>query len=457
MDYQYILDSLGLSACIISIEKSPEKKPAKIRIVEGNREYYETMPGFTPGMLYSDLVPEEGNFEYYCRCSAIDGKRMHAYVYVPTMKCWIDSIYLPLKSDDPDYGYCIFILETTTGEDPTRRSNVSIDVARDVIKTCVKLRDATNYAETMADCIGDIREICDADSCALLTVDEDRDEYTLLATKFRDNHTTHSPEQRPIDDGFSAAVRTWPETLGEHDCIIIKNSSDMDDLRKRNPVWVASLDEANVSTLVFFPVKSANKTEGYIWATNFDVDKTVQIKETLELTSFFLGAEISKHNLLMELQRISNIDLLTGIYNRNAMNAYVDRVVNKDIILRNYGVVFADLNGLKKVNDSGGHTAGDALLVEAAQALRRCFPSNMIFRAGGDEFVIIDEKSSMDSFADAVEKLRNDHGETGIVSFAVGSYYADNGKDIRHSMMVADERMYEDKKEYYRKHPESKR
>ncbi len=92
MDYKGILETLGLSACIISMEKKADRKKSEIRIVEGNREYYDSMPGFVPGMLYSDLVPQEENFEYYCYCSAFEGQRMHAYVYTPSMNCWIDTL-----------------------------------------------------------------------------------------------------------------------------------------------------------------------------------------------------------------------------------------------------------------------------------------------------------------------------------------------------------------------------
>ncbi len=49
MDYKGILETLGLSACIISMEKKADRKKSEIRIVEGNREYYDSMPGFVPG------------------------------------------------------------------------------------------------------------------------------------------------------------------------------------------------------------------------------------------------------------------------------------------------------------------------------------------------------------------------------------------------------------------------
>ena len=55
----------------------------------------------------------------------------------------------------------------------------------------------------------------------------------------------------------------------------------------------------------------------------------------------------------------------------------------------NYAVVFADLNGLKRVNDEKGHNAGDRLLRTASAKLSQVFCDCDIYRAGGDEFMLI--------------------------------------------------------------------
>ena len=51
-------------------------------------------------------------------------------------------------------------------------------------------------------------------------------------------------------------------------------------------------------------------------------------------------------------------------------------------------MVFADLNGLKRINDCDGHQAGDLLLKNASMALQNAFIGDEIYRAGGDEFLI---------------------------------------------------------------------
>lgn len=57
------------------------------------------------------------------------------------------------------------------------------------------------------------------------------------------------------------------------------------------------------------------------------------------------------------------MDMLTGVLDRNEMNNTVDNLrKNTDNSIKGLGIVFADLNGLKKVNDNGGHAAGDLLI-----------------------------------------------------------------------------------------------
>ena len=68
---------------------------------------------------------------------------------------------------------------------------------------------------------------------------------------------------------------------------------DMEEAHKIAPEWIDSLRHAGVNTLVIYPLRSDNKTIGYIWAGNFPVEKTLMIKETLGVTAFILSAEIA--------------------------------------------------------------------------------------------------------------------------------------------------------------------
>ena len=147
--------------------------------------------------------------------------------------------------------------------------------------------------------------------------------------------------------------------------------------------------------------------------------------------------------------------MLTGVLNRNEMNNKIDAIRNsKDIELKGLGIVFADLNGLKRVNDNEGHEAGDLLLKNAAMVLQNVFVGDQIFRAGGDEFMILLTYTTEDVIKDKIVKARKLSKKYGNVSFAMGYAYHNDSKDITGALKLADQRMYEDKAKYYVDHPE---
>ena len=148
--------------------------------------------------------------------------------------------------------------------------------------------------------------------------------------------------------------------------------------------------------------------------------------------------------------------MLTGVMNRNEMNNYVDALAKKSYE-KSVGVLFADLNGLKAVNDSEGHVAGDNLLKNAANALSDVFDVHEIFRAGGDEFVGIMTGVTEEEVSEKAEKLRTAAEKYDNLVFAIGVAYEDDVKKVRLALHNADERMYADKKHYYELHPEKKR
>jgi diguanylate cyclase (GGDEF)-like protein len=79
-------------------------------------------------------------------------------------------------------------------------------------------------------------------------------------------------------------------------------------------------------------------------------------------------------------------DSLTGFHNRNYFSQKVDTVIGADFP---QAVVVADMNNLKRVNDSHGHAAGDALIKAFADAARAQWPQADHYRIGGDEFLFI--------------------------------------------------------------------
>ena len=124
---------------------------------------------------------------------------------------------------------------------------------------------------------------------------------------------------------------------------------------------------------------------------------------------------------------------------------------------KNIGILFADLNGLKTMNDDHGHSAGDKLIKDAAKILKEVFPEDEIYRAGGDEFMVLLRDTTISQLESSAKKIKELAASTDSVSFAIGISLEEDSQHIYNAMKNADVNMYEDKKKFYEQFPERKR
>ena len=118
--------------------------------------------------------------------------------------------------------------------------------------------------------------------------------------------------------------------LGEEgDCIIIRDKNDMEYISRINNPWYLTLVEAGVKSIVLFPLRQGNELLGFIWAINFDTEETLRIKETLELTTFFISSHISRYKVLKRLKHMGYTDTLTDLPNRFAFTEYISGLIER--------------------------------------------------------------------------------------------------------------------------------
>jgi len=152
----------------------------------------------------------------------------------------------------------------------------------------------------------------------------------------------------------------------------------------------------------------------FIWRVAWSVERT----------------DAERRAMAKELRRLSERDPLTGLYNRRRLD---EEIVRQLAILqrhhRAFAVLMIELDCFKEVNDTAGHAAGDALLVEVAHSLRRQLrTADYVARFGGDEFVVllpdVDEGSATavaNKVLDAVREIRIPAGDSILtVSASVG-------------------------------------
>lgn len=460
VDIQAIVDGIGAATCVLSVEKLPDGSRGTIRIVTGNRAYIESIerpiPGtellvdkFVPNCEYTRYLTRDLNLEEYCFRAATMGECLHSYVHPDRFDAWINVTFLPLDYHEDNLDYCLISLEFNLEPDTGQLSSVRSDSAVQVLESAIKLRSLDSFESAMAEVVGDVRELCRAQYCCVLLVDEEKRDCSVLAESIGEGSVLR-PMAVYIDAAFYEIVESWKETISGSYCLVAKDEHDMNVVKERNPRWYESLSGAFVDNIVLFPLKSHGVLLGYIWVVNFDPDRSRNIMEALELTTYVLASEVDNYLLVHRLTLLSSQDILTGVMNRNEMNRYVEALCNGEegegLPL---GVIFADLNGLKAINDSRGHVAGDRLLKDAAGVLTQLFDLHSVFRAGGDEFVVIATGLSEAELEEKVEALKEASKRTQDVSFAIGSCAIDDCRNVREALQCADARMYVDKDAHY--------
>ena len=455
MDYQAFVNHVKMPCCVLSVAKNAGGSRGEIRILCANQPYRDTMgPAYYDNMPYYELVPQDNKFEEFCFRAAILKEKMHAYVETKALNCWTDQTMIPLDSDNENMGYCQFIFEFTKAAEVERMADVSVGTAEAVVKATLKLMNKEHFTTGVENVLEDIMAASEAKACRIMLVDHERQEASLLCEKLIPEAW---PDRNEGEDVITYDLaKTWEALIGVSNAVIIKDEHDMTAIEQQNPFWAGTMRTHGVTSLVLIPLRGADEVIGYLYVVNFNVSLVVEVKELLELLAFLLGSELYTHLLVRKLEIISSIDELTGLNNRRAMVERLREIDRRKKRLP-FGVINIDLNGLKTVNDGEGHEAGDRLLIQAAELLRKVFYHEELYRTGGDEFVVIPVGIEKEVFEKKVRRLRCDVAKNSSVSFAIGAYWSDGGTDVTHAMKQADEFMYEDKRAFYEANPEKRR
>lgn len=163
----------------------------------------------------------------------------------------------------------------------------------------------------------------------------------------------------------------------------------------------------------------------------------------------------AEHDREIVLTDHAHHDELTGLLNRRGLFEHWE-------VLEGFTCVFfADVDGLKTVNDTMGHAAGDLLLRTATQRLRDAArPSDLLARVGGDEFVLVTRGvTKADDVAAITERLRAAvcgpfvvGAEVLDLSLSIGSVLCDAEADLAGVLAGADQAMYEEKRQRKTEH-----
>lgn len=154
-----------------------------------------------------------------------------------------------------------------------------------------------------------------------------------------------------------------------------------------------------------------------------------------------------------ELELRCRTDSMTGMWNHAAYEEMQDEFENLSEV-GSVGIIFADINGLKSINDNRGHVYGDNYIIRFSEILLQHFEAEECYHISGDEFVVVLRGISQFELAKKVGKLSNQLRMKHIPVASIGCAWTVNQKEIRDVIREAEKMMYMDKsrwrKKYYR-------
>ncbi|WP_172408350.1 PAS domain S-box protein [Desulfosporosinus sp. FKA] len=204
-------------------------------------------------------------------------------------------------------------------------------------------------------------------------------------------------------------------------------------------------------------IKTTRRSKKFEWLLK-KKDGTIIPGEVM-LTSILINEKRVFHVLWRDISErkkmerrfefLSYRDFLTGLYNRRFFEEELKRLD----VQRNYPltVVFVDVNGLKLINDSFGHSMGDQLLKTVAEVIKgSCRSDDIIARLGGDEFVLLLPKTSASETDQILKRIKTRALEEKVGSIALSVSFGyetktHKGENIYEILKKAEDYMYKKK------------
>ena len=251
-----------------------------------------------------------------------------------------------------------------------------------------------------------------------------------------------TPEKDNLQNLPPEICANWYRNFSENKNIIIK---DLEDIREEDPLQYENLKRQDIHSLVVVPLYDDEKVIGFYGVDNPPGQALEYAQNMLQIMAHFIVSSLKRRELVAQLQSMSYLDQLTQIGNRFAMDRFMAQMKTDESI----GIVYCDITGLKRVNDTQGHEAGDRLIVRATESLERVFEGYGLFRIGGDELLALCPQITDELLEQKVVQLKKDMQEHSV-TIAVGAVWEKDCKSgIDKLLSEADKRMYEDKKAYY--------
>ena len=308
------------------------------------------------------------------------------------------------------------------------------------ISTCIQLlNESEEFDNAIQKVLQQIGIFFQADRVNMMDVNEQRKvifcRFEWCADSIRER--IHTVQGMPVD-----RIPSIYEACKRKEHLIIPN---IEELAQQSLPDYESLSARDVVSFFIVPYEKENVARGYI-----EVDNP---KSNLDCISMVDSILFSIANVMKRKQMLDTLtyyiyhDGMTGLLNRNRYSAFLEE--SKTMEYHAMGIIFGDINGLKKMNRDFGHTYGNKVINQVPSIMMNCYPDADCYRLSGDEFCIISKDQDYDAFMQQLQLMEPQFDLVALYGVSIGHTYTKNHHDIEELIRHAEEAMIINKRLYY--------
>lgn len=408
--------------------------------------YLMELPYFYSNDLKSDFDESEGDFY------TLNGGGVDSMLNIPLIRYGVLAGYIGVDNPhnyDNNHELLATIAAFILNIIDKQRALVELQLDKD------RKENTFQVGETLIDCAKSLlNDTKDADTsivellktiCAYYDSDcsyiFEWDRQTKLVSNTYEHISKNNFDVDDLYDISDDLIDSWFDTIEEKGALIILSCDEELDHSSEEYLLLVS---NSIESIVLVPLMKDNNVIGALGIDNLTKNK--DNTALLHTLSGFIMNYIQKRDLIKELEHLSFTDKLTGLCNRNFYLSEIEEM--KETPPTNLGVIFADVNGLKKANDKLGHEYGDILLKWCANFLKENLSSS-ISRIGGDEFVVFVKDTEQSDFDACISDMRKALKKMPHINMSIGSTWHKDEIDVDKQIIETDKMMYMEKQRYY--------
>lgn len=224
-------------------------------------------------------------------------------------------------------------------------------------------------------------------------------------------------------------------------CIVVE---DKEQIKTVSPILYDRMKKIGANSMVAGPLELNGKLIGLLGINDVSAEHIKETTEIMGVVSFFFIQFINQRKEQERMLFYSFHDPLSGAKNRSSLKEFTEE---KFDMSQAFGYVLCEVEGLKDINETLGHDAGDELVANTARSLMDAFGDDNVYRLSGEEFAAFGFESDETYFDNDVERAKRLLFERGC-HVSIGAVFCSNGATSLHNVQRYARMLIEKKKNF---------